>query len=88
MGTKINKLTDRKIQASKAGSLIDGGGLRVIISPSGAKKFVFRWTVDKKTKEVGFGGYPSSPALSAAWALRLPRMIQEQNGVLSLSRAW
>jgi UDP-N-acetylglucosamine--N-acetylmuramyl-(pentapeptide) pyrophosphoryl-undecaprenol N-acetylglucosamine transferase len=31
---------------------------------------------------VGFGGYPSIPALSAAWVLRRPRMIHEQNGVL------
>ncbi|MDZ7906392.1 MAG: UDP-N-acetylglucosamine--N-acetylmuramyl-(pentapeptide) pyrophosphoryl-undecaprenol N-acetylglucosamine transferase [Cypionkella sp.] len=31
---------------------------------------------------VGFGGYPSIPALSAAWLLRIPRMIHEQNGVL------
>ena len=30
---------------------------------------------------VGFGGYPSVPALSAATALRLPRMLHEQNGV-------
>jgi UDP-N-acetylglucosamine--N-acetylmuramyl-(pentapeptide) pyrophosphoryl-undecaprenol N-acetylglucosamine transferase len=31
---------------------------------------------------VGFGGYPSIPALAAAWLLRLPRLIHEQNGVL------
>ena len=31
---------------------------------------------------VGFGGYPAIPAMSAAWALRIPRMIHEQNGVL------
>lgn len=31
---------------------------------------------------VGFGGYPSIPALSAAWVLRIPRAIHEQNGVL------
>ncbi|MGY6410895.1 MAG: undecaprenyldiphospho-muramoylpentapeptide beta-N-acetylglucosaminyltransferase [Alkalilacustris sp.] len=30
---------------------------------------------------VGFGGYPSIPALLAAWVLRVPRMIHEQNGV-------
>jgi len=30
---------------------------------------------------VGFGGYPTIPALSAAWLLRRPRMIHEQNGV-------
>lgn len=31
---------------------------------------------------VGFGGYPSIPALSAAYILRIPRIIHEQNGVL------
>ena len=31
---------------------------------------------------IGFGGYPSIPALSAAWLKRLPRLIHEQNGVL------
>ena len=30
---------------------------------------------------VGFGGYPTIPALAAAWLLRLPRMVHEQNGV-------
>ena len=37
---------------------------------------------DRPSVVVGFGGYPSIPALTAAWALRLPRMIHEQNGVL------
>jgi UDP-N-acetylglucosamine--N-acetylmuramyl-(pentapeptide) pyrophosphoryl-undecaprenol N-acetylglucosamine transferase len=37
---------------------------------------------DKPDVVVGFGGYPSIPALSAAWVLRRPRMIHEQNGVL------
>lgn len=37
---------------------------------------------DRPDAVVGFGGYPSIPALGAAWLLRLPRMIHEQNGVL------
>ncbi len=37
---------------------------------------------DKPAVVVGFGGYPSIPALSAAFVLRRPRMIHEQNGVL------
>ena len=37
---------------------------------------------DKPDVVVGFGGYPSIPALTAAWVLRRPRMIHEQNGVL------
>ncbi len=31
---------------------------------------------------IGFGGYPSIPALTAAAFLRIPRMLHEQNGVL------
>ncbi|MGC9419530.1 MAG: UDP-N-acetylglucosamine--N-acetylmuramyl-(pentapeptide) pyrophosphoryl-undecaprenol N-acetylglucosamine transferase, partial [Rhodovulum sp.] len=37
---------------------------------------------DRPSVVAGFGGYPSFPALSAAIALKLPRMIHEQNGVL------
>lgn len=37
---------------------------------------------DRPAVVVGFGGYPTIPALVAAWVLRRPRMIHEQNGVL------
>jgi UDP-N-acetylglucosamine--N-acetylmuramyl-(pentapeptide) pyrophosphoryl-undecaprenol N-acetylglucosamine transferase len=37
---------------------------------------------DRPAVVVGFGGYPSIPALTAATLLRRPRMIHEQNGVL------
>ncbi len=37
---------------------------------------------DKPDVVVGFGGYPSIPALAGAWITRAPRMIHEQNGVL------
>ncbi|WGV16239.1 UDP-N-acetylglucosamine--N-acetylmuramyl-(pentapeptide) pyrophosphoryl-undecaprenol N-acetylglucosamine transferase [Fuscovulum ytuae] len=37
---------------------------------------------DRPAVVVGFGGYPTIPALAAAWVLRRPRMIHEQNGVL------
>jgi UDP-N-acetylglucosamine--N-acetylmuramyl-(pentapeptide) pyrophosphoryl-undecaprenol N-acetylglucosamine transferase len=38
--------------------------------------------IDRPTVVVGFGGYPSIPTLSAAWVLRCPRLLHEQNGVL------
>jgi UDP-N-acetylglucosamine--N-acetylmuramyl-(pentapeptide) pyrophosphoryl-undecaprenol N-acetylglucosamine transferase len=41
-----------------------------------------RMLQDRPDVVVGFGGYPSIPALGAAWLLRRPRMIHEQNGVL------
>ncbi|WP_147106318.1 UDP-N-acetylglucosamine--N-acetylmuramyl-(pentapeptide) pyrophosphoryl-undecaprenol N-acetylglucosamine transferase [Tateyamaria sp. syn59] len=37
---------------------------------------------DRPAAVVGFGGYPTIPALAAATILRVPRMIHEQNGVL------
>lgn len=43
---------------------------------------VIRMVRDKPDVVVGFGGYPTIPAMSAAWVLRKPRMIHEQNGVL------
>ncbi|SMX43444.1 undecaprenyldiphospho-muramoylpentapeptide beta-N-acetylglucosaminyltransferase [Maliponia aquimaris] len=43
---------------------------------------------DRPDVVVGFGGYPSVPALTAAWLLKLPRMIHEQNGVLGKVNTW
>ncbi|CAN0114446.1 unnamed protein product [Chrysoparadoxa australica] len=37
---------------------------------------------DRPDVVVGFGGYPSVPALTAAWLMKLPLMIHDQNGVL------
>ncbi|MGR3636155.1 MAG: UDP-N-acetylglucosamine--N-acetylmuramyl-(pentapeptide) pyrophosphoryl-undecaprenol N-acetylglucosamine transferase [Shimia sp.] len=37
---------------------------------------------DRPDVVVGFGGYPTIPAMGAAWLMKLPRMIHEQNGIL------
>lgn len=37
---------------------------------------------DRPSVIVGFGGYPTIPAMTAAFVLRKPRMIHEQNGIL------
>ena len=63
-----------------------GGALMKLAVPfrvaGGILGAAFSMLRDRPTVVVGFGGYPSIPALAAAWALRLPRMIHEQNGVL------
>lgn len=48
----------------------------------GVVSAVYKMMRDKPQVVVGFGGYPAIPAMSAAWLLRKPRMIHEQNGVL------
>jgi UDP-N-acetylglucosamine--N-acetylmuramyl-(pentapeptide) pyrophosphoryl-undecaprenol N-acetylglucosamine transferase len=37
---------------------------------------------DRPAVVIGFGGYPTIPALAAALLLRIPRALHEQNGVL------
>jgi len=49
---------------------------------AGVLAAVLKMRRDRPAAVVGFGGYPSIPALAAARLLRLPRMIHEQNGVL------
>ena len=49
---------------------------------AGALAAAWRMLRDRPALVVGFGGYPTIPALAAATALRIPRMIHEQNGVL------
>ncbi len=63
-----------------------GGAAARIMVPlriaGGILKAIRGQLTDRPAVVVGFGGYPSIPALSAAWVLRRPRMIHEQNGVL------
>jgi UDP-N-acetylglucosamine--N-acetylmuramyl-(pentapeptide) pyrophosphoryl-undecaprenol N-acetylglucosamine transferase len=49
---------------------------------AGVLSAVMGFRKDRPTAVVGFGGYPSFPAISAAYLMRLPRAIHEQNGVL------
>ena len=52
---------------------------RILGGVFGARRRMVR---DRPAVVVGFGGYPSIPALGAAWLSGLPRMLHEQNGVL------
>jgi UDP-N-acetylglucosamine--N-acetylmuramyl-(pentapeptide) pyrophosphoryl-undecaprenol N-acetylglucosamine transferase len=49
---------------------------------TGVAQVLWQSLLDRPKVVVGFGGYPSIPAIGAAVILRLPRMIHEQNGVL------
>ncbi|MEP3328954.1 UDP-N-acetylglucosamine--N-acetylmuramyl-(pentapeptide) pyrophosphoryl-undecaprenol N-acetylglucosamine transferase [Sedimentitalea sp.] len=63
------------------------GGLaaKAMVAPkiaSGVIGAMLQMRRDRPDVVVGFGGYPTIPALGAAVLLKLPRMIHEQNGVL------
>ena len=75
-----------EIEQISSATFARGGILAKAVVPfrigAGVVAAVMAMVRDRPEVVVGFGGYPSIPALSAATVLRLPRMIHEQNGVL------
>jgi UDP-N-acetylglucosamine--N-acetylmuramyl-(pentapeptide) pyrophosphoryl-undecaprenol N-acetylglucosamine transferase len=63
-----------------------GGALAKIAAPfrilGGVIAAILALSRDRPAVVAGFGGYPTIPALAAAWVLGIPRVIHEQNGVL------
>ncbi len=51
----IGKLNARSAATHKAGDYGDGGGLRLIVSPAGKAKWVFRFSWQGKPKNMGLG---------------------------------
>ena len=55
----IHKLSSRKVETASPGKYEDGGGLRLVVSESGARKWVFRYTLAGKRREMGLGSFPA-----------------------------
>ncbi len=51
----MGKLTARAVAAAKSGRYGDGQGLWLAVAPSGAKKWVFRFTWQGRVRETGLG---------------------------------
>ncbi len=47
----IHKLTPRKVATAGPGKYEDGGGLRLVASNTGAKKWVLRFTINRMLKK-------------------------------------
>ena len=62
MPKRIIPLTDMKVQKAKSKdkpiSLFDGGGLYLLIAPSGGKLWRFKYRFNNKEKKLAFGSYP------------------------------
>jgi len=69
MPKRIIPLTDMKVQKAKPKekpfSLFDGGGLYLLITPSGGKLWRFKYRFDNKEKKLAFGSYPEITLLDA-----------------------
>ncbi|WP_380058357.1 glycosyltransferase [Falsihalocynthiibacter sp. SS001] len=75
-----------EIETLSSATFARGGLLAKALVPfrifGGILAAMFKMQRDKPAVVVGFGGYPSIPAVAAAWILRRPRALHEQNGVL------
>jgi len=54
----IHKLNPRKVASAAPGKYEDGGGLRLVVSNAGARKWVLRFTINGKRREMGLGSFP------------------------------
>ncbi|MDF0599746.1 UDP-N-acetylglucosamine--N-acetylmuramyl-(pentapeptide) pyrophosphoryl-undecaprenol N-acetylglucosamine transferase [Psychromarinibacter sp. C21-152] len=75
-----------RIEQVASATFARGGALAKLAVPfrvaAGVLEARARFRRDRPAVVVGFGGYPSIPALGAATLMKLPRMLHEQNGVL------
>ena len=56
----MGKLTDRQVRnLKKPGKHSDGDGLKVLVSPTGAKSWVQRLNIKGKRHDLGLGSYPA-----------------------------
>ncbi|MDO8401611.1 MAG: tyrosine-type recombinase/integrase [Bradyrhizobium sp.] len=60
-----SKLTARKVETAKPGKYSDGGNLYLIVSETGARKWVLRFTWRSRAKEMGLGSAASVPLADA-----------------------
>lgn len=50
------RLSSRTVDSAKPGKHADGNGLYLIVSPTGSRKWVFRYMRDGRAREMGLGG--------------------------------
>ncbi|MEM8580918.1 MAG: UDP-N-acetylglucosamine--N-acetylmuramyl-(pentapeptide) pyrophosphoryl-undecaprenol N-acetylglucosamine transferase, partial [Pseudomonadota bacterium] len=75
-----------KVEERASATFARGGLAAKLAAPlkilGGTLQSILAMLRDRPAVVVGFGGYPAIPAMAASTALRLPRMIHEQNGIL------
>jgi integrase len=92
MPRKAAGLTAAKVRTAPPGQYVDGDGLRLLVRPTGARFWLFRYTIAGKVREMGLGragddrvAVPLSKARDEAAKLRL--MVKDGIDPLALREA-
>ena len=84
----IHKLSPRKVATAGPGKYEDGGGLRLVVSATGARKWVFRFTISGRRREMGLGSFPDvSLAEAREKAAACRRLVKEGIDPIEARRA-
>lgn len=76
----MGKLTVRRCETAPPGKHGDGGGLWLVVAPTGARKWVLRVTIAGKRREMGLGALPDVGLKAAREKATLAR-LQAAQGV-------
>jgi integrase len=76
----IHRLSSRKVACAAPGKYEDGGGLRLVVSKTGAKKWVLRFTIEGRRREMGLGSFPDV-SLAAAREKASKHRLQATTGI-------
>src|ERR1700719_2416647 len=79
------KMTARAVAAAKPGRYCDGRGLWLVVSPSGARKWVFRFSCGRGT-EIGLGGHGTSLAEARKKADEARKIVAEGKNPIEAKR--
>ena len=84
MAKRVLQLSDTKLRNARARKteykLFDGGGLYLLVTPSGGKHWHFKYRFDEKDKRISFGPYPKV-SLAEARIRREEARTHIENGI-------
>jgi integrase len=74
----MGALTDKAAKNAAPGKHGDGDGLMLVVSPSGARKWVLRYQLNGKRRDMGLGSYPQVGLSAARLAAASARALAAQ----------
>ena len=87
----MNQLTAVKVKNATPGRYTDGGGLQLLVKPTGARSWVYRYKAAGKSREIGVGPAVGPGAVSLAAARMkaedLRRVVAEGGDPLEMRRS-
>lgn len=72
----VNALTPLTVKNAKPGRHADGGGLHLLVKKSGARSWVYRYMLNRKSRDVGLGPASGTDAISLADARDLAAALR------------